>query len=130
MPLELTLIQWEKFSEIISVYAVSLFLKAIHIAKQIENIKSHGKKPPPGLNSSTLIAAAFWLQLIDRAILTEIAFIRFNELKKQNRQSEQKTSLEPNIKITNGYALIIIGTLLAAIGAQERANMQQPITII
>lgn len=132
MPSELTLIHWERFAELISLFATFILLKSLNIAEETEILNSQGKQPPPtpGPSSSELTAIALWLLLLDRAIFAKVAFIRLDELKIKNQQAEKKTPIGPNLKITNGYVLVIIGTLLIALGAQEKANMDQPVTIL
>jgi hypothetical protein len=130
MSLESKLLEWDKAGEFIAITASLLILVGARISEKVEIQRQNGVTYKPFIDPAQVIAIAVWLILIDRIWFTRTAKIRLETLQKSKRRGTYKGPLGPNYRISNGYLILTIGTILVALGLQEKADTAAQVVVL
>lgn len=128
--LDLKLIDHEILAAFICIIAYIILIISAKQDREVILLREKGIQKPNNLNPSELAAISSSLVLLSSLILGQIAFIRKDETANNILSGVSKSSIIPNINITNGYSLTIIGSVLKTLGAVQRAQEQKNITIL
>ncbi|MDP4145234.1 MAG: hypothetical protein Q8936_12260 [Bacillota bacterium] len=132
MPLEYRLLQFEKVSSLIAIIGAVLLYISASKAQVIEIEQAQGiQTNSTEISPSQITAIAERILLIGRTLSAIIAKTRLKEREQQVILGKNTAaSLEPNILINNGHWIVVLGTIIIAIGTQKRANQGAQITIV
>jgi carbon starvation protein CstA len=120
---DLILIQRERKAAIIAITAYLFILLSTYQAEAqvIAEEKKEKAKNPIG-NSAQTAAIGSVLLLLNIIILAQVAFRRLNEKQEKLMKGEKTDSIIPNINISTGYAIGVLGNTLRALGSLQRAS--------
>ena len=123
MPLDLILTNFEKFGALIGIASYILLIISAQQAKENIIQQQSDAHTNVGPNDSTKTAAtSSWLRLFTFLILATIAYIRLREREQRIESGMETSSATPNLNITIGSWIVVIGFLLVSIGAQQRSE--------
>jgi uncharacterized protein YacL len=123
MLMDLCLIQCERRAAIVAIIAYLFILVSADQAEAqiIAEEKNHKDKNPIG-NSAKTAAIGSVLLLINIIILAQIAFTRLREKQEKLMKGEKTDSISPNINLSAGFLIGVLGNLFRAIGALQRSS--------
>lgn len=129
-PIEIELIEIALFTSAISILSGYIFLKASSKALNTEYSRLSGIEPPiiPPTVAQIVVIGAI-ISLINNLILTFLAFTRLKQRENSIREGTTTLSLVPNINISIGSLLGLIGSVFLTTGAIQNER-QSRITII
>lgn len=137
MPSDYELAEQEKVASVIYIIAAIITIISANRTQQMELEKqiSGGVSsnippvnPPPTPTQLALLIS--WIYAIGNIIFGKIAYSRLRKVQEGILSGTETGSAIPNVYITFGWALGIIGSLFRVAGAQLRLEQQQPITIL
>ncbi|MDD7793147.1 hypothetical protein [Clostridium sp. 'White wine YQ'] len=128
--LDLELIEREIQGTMISILANLSLLASANKNRQLILDRQNGIKSSNPLEATQLAALSSLLTLCSATILSEIAEIRLVEREQNIESGTAKGTITPNINITFGYKVVISGLVFRAIGALQRLQEEDQITIL
>lgn len=127
---DLCLIQKERFAAIIAIIAYLIILISTNQA-EAQVIAKEKNLEYKGPSSAKSAAIGSTLLLINVIILAQIAFTRLRNKQEELMKGEETSSIVPNINLSAGYAIGVMGNTLRAIGSLQRAREEgDQITIL
>jgi hypothetical protein len=130
--LNLELLEGEKSSSYLVLLAFAVLI--ISANREKANIlyknTSTDTKYSPFQNPSQLVFIASALDLLANIMLGKIAFTRLLQRERMFISGEDKRSILPNVNISRGFLLVILGDALITLGTFQRANEEAENTII
>lgn len=117
MSLELELLETEEFASIVS---VTTYLFLISVIKRQELIEL--KELPTSIEIGDILSFLSWMRVYTNFLFTITAFTRLEERIKNIEAGKETGSIEPNINISLGSFIGLIGAFILAIGVQQRAQ--------
>ncbi|GKU24937.1 hypothetical protein [Clostridium folliculivorans] len=128
--LDLALIQKEKSASLIIILAYIILINSAIKEREIILKRQRGINTSNDLEPTQLVVLSSSLTLIGNILLGDIAYTRLRELEKSIRSGESNFSITPNLNITTGYTLSILGSIFKTVGVIQRSNEQAQMTIL
>lgn len=128
--LDLALIQKEKSASVIIILAYIVLINSANKERDILLKRQRGIKTTNDLEPTQLVILASFLSLVGNILLGDIAYTRLREVEKNIQSGESNFTITPNLNITAGYTLSILGGIFKTVGVIQRANEQAQITIL
>ena len=128
--LDLALIQKEKSASVIIILAYIVLINSANKERDILLKRQRGIETTNDLEPTQLVILASFLSLVGNILLGDIAYTRLREVEKNIQSGESNFTITPNLNITAGYTLSILGGIFKTVGVIQRANEQAQITIL
>ncbi len=123
MPREIDLIKLEETAAIILIMGYLVFYTSAKQSEELElEIQPKPETNATQLNPAQLTALSSWIRVFGIVLLTYIAIARFNQRVQSIQSGQSSSSIIPNIYITSGSIISLVGFIILTIGAQLRAN--------
>lgn len=100
----------------------ALFISAEQDIMEITQNKNRTEMPGAPSAAPDIAALASMFILLANFVLTQIAAERLKEREKDIEAGNSTASIIPNINITNGFAISLLGSAVKAIGALQRVS--------
>lgn len=132
MPLDMILINFEKLGAVLGILAYTILLGSAQQAeKELVREQITPKSPIVTPTSSQLSVNAVTLSLITGLILSTVALIRLKERERNIALGTDTNPITPNINVTLGSWIGILGTSSVLLGALQRETQsRRGLTII
>jgi hypothetical protein len=127
--LDLELINKEISATYIAIFAYIVLLFSAHEDKQIIYNRLKGTEPTGAVNPNRLVALSNSLVLIAYIIFGNVADRRYVEIVESESIEDTPLTPTPNLNISKGYNIAIVGCILKVLGALQRVNEEDIITL-
>ena len=117
MSLEFELLETEEFASLVTVASYFVLISVIKKQELIEL-----KEIPPNNALGELLSLSVWVRVYTSLLFTITAFTRLEERERNIAAGTETGSIEPNINISLGSFISLIGIFIVAIGIQQRAQ--------
>jgi hypothetical protein len=128
--LDLELIEREINGCLIAIIANLVLIESSIKNRQIILDREMGIEPSAPLEATQLAALSSSLTLLSNAILENIAYTRLIEREQTIEAGTAQGTIIPNINITTGFRITLLGNSIKLIGAIQRLQEQGEITIL
>ncbi|WP_160680421.1 hypothetical protein [Clostridium sp. C8-1-8] len=128
--LDLALIEKEKVAAFTIILGYTILIISANKERDILIQREQGLKPQNESDPTRLVVLSSIMTLLANTLLGDIAYSRLRELERNISSGESNFSIFPNLNITRGYSIIILGNILKTIGVIQRANEQAQITVL
>ncbi|QAA32526.1 hypothetical protein [Clostridium manihotivorum] len=128
--LDLALIEKEKIAAFTIILGYTILIISANKERNILIQREQGIEPQNESEPTRLVVLSSIMTLLANILLGDIAYSRLRELEKNISSGESKFSIIPNLNITRGYSIIILGNILKTIGVIQRAQEQAQITVL
>lgn len=127
--LDLELIDKEISATYIAIFAYIVLLFSAHEDKQIIYNRLKGTDPTGAVSPNRLVALSNSLVLIAYIIFGNVADRRYVEIVESEAIEDTPLTPTPNLNISKGYNIAIVGCILKVLGAMQRVNEEGIITL-
>jgi hypothetical protein len=127
--LDLELIDKEIAATYIAIFAYIALLFSAHEDKQIIYNRLKGTDPTGAVSPNRLVALSNSLVLIAYIIFGNVADRRYVEIVESESIEDTPLTPTPNLNISKGYNIAIIGCIFKVLGAMQRVNEEDIITL-
>ena len=128
--LDLELIEREINGCLIAIIANLILIESSNKNRQIILDREMGIEPSNALEATQLAVLSSSLTLLSNTILEDIAYTRLIEREQNIETGTAQGTIIPNINITTGYRVTLLGNSIKLIGAIQRLQEQGEITIL
>lgn len=127
--LDLELINKEISATYIAIFAYIVLLFSAHEDKQIIYNRLKGAEPNSAVSPNRLVALSNSLVLIAYIIFGNVADRRYVEIIESESIEDTPLTPTPNLNISKGYNIAIVGCIFKVLGAMQRVNEEGIITL-
>ncbi len=127
--LDLELIDKEISATYIAIFAYIVLLFSAHEDKQIIYNRLRGTEPTNAVSPNRLVALSNSLVLIAYIIFGNVADSRYVEIVESEAIEDTPLTPTPNLNISKGYNIAIVGCIFKVLGAMQRVNEEDIITL-
>ena len=120
--LDLELIQKENTGSTIGVLACIVRSISANQSRQIIFQKAKGIQSSNTLQPAQLATFSSFLSLLTSIILGNVAFVRLKELEDSIKSGTSKLSITPDVNISTGYSLDVLGNFIKLLGRLQKLN--------
>jgi hypothetical protein len=117
MSLEFELLETEEFASLVTVASYFVLISVIKKQELIEL-----KEIPQDNTLNEILSLTSWIRVYTSLLFTITAFTRLEEREKDIAAGTETGSIEPNINISLGAFISLIGAFIIAVGIQQRAQ--------
>jgi hypothetical protein len=127
--LDLELIEKEISGSVIAVLAYIVLILSAYEDKRILFNRQRGLEPNSAVSPNRLVALSNSLVLIAYIIFGNVADRRYVEIVESESIEDTPLTPTPNLNISKGYNIAIVGCIFKVLGAMQRVNEEDIITL-
>ena len=127
---EMGYIKYGQVGSIILTIGYFILLISALESEKVEILKQIGRRMSISIDPADITAVSAWIRVIGLAILAGINASKLSYMAYKQFHGKKRESLKPQLNITIGAWILLIGMIIEAIGSQQDAQIPKPEIII